>query len=273
MAGFADRALVQLHEPMALATLLTGGVAPPFPHLERLVTEVYDTDGVTLDRITSATVLAVTPMRALAGADRVALTWQQQQPTYTTSDLRGLVERSGCEVWADLYATVRLDAVVAVDPGGIESAVTRAIDHITSLDDFRSRFRYLDLEEFLARRRISTVEELRRSADYLLAEVRLHPVPPFDPQDPANVRSVTLDLALAVLGERDLTAGLQAARRLRAAGAAGPPGPVDAVFGRAARPFAVAVVLPAATGGQPADDAVDALFAAAGVLPLTASPP
>ncbi|MBD8060002.1 hypothetical protein IC607_13590 [Cellulomonas sp. JH27-2] len=274
MGSFADRALAQLHDAGALAALLKGPAAADYPHLRRLVDEVYATDGVELDSITDAVVQTVRPEHALAGADRVALTWSQQQPTYTTADLRGLVERTGDEVWADLYATVLLDVVAAVDPGGIESAVTHAIEHITSLADFRSRFRYLDLDAFLARRRITTVEELRESAEYVLAEVHLKPAPPFDPADPVNARTITLDVALAVREDRDLVAALRAARRLRAAGAAGPPGSADATFGHPSRAFAVAVVLPAATAaGQPDDDAVDALFATAGVLPLFASPP
>lgn len=274
MAQFADRAIAQLHLPGALATLLTGPPAATYPRLARLVDEVYDAEGVDLDRITGATVLSVRPEHPLTGADRVTLTWLQQQPSYVTGDLRGLIQRAGAEVWADLYATVSLDVVAAVDPGGIESAVTHAIENVTSLADFRSRFRYLDLDAYLARRRITTVEELRESAEYVLAEVRLRPAPAFDPADPANAHTVTLDVAVAVLDERDLVAGLRAARRLRAAGAAGPPGSADPTLGRPVRPFAVAVVLPAkVTAGQPSDASVDALYAAAGVLPLFASPP
>jgi hypothetical protein len=274
MAEFADRVLAQLHDTGALTTLLTGPTAATYPRLGRLVDEVYGTDGVDVDRITDATVLSVRPEHPLTGADRVALSWQQQQPTFATADLRGLVERAGAEVWADLYAGVQLDVVTRVDPGGIDLVVTRAIENITSLADFRSRFRYLDLDAFLARRRITTVEELRESAEYVLAEIRLLPAPPFDPTDPVNAHSISLDLAIAVIDERDLVAGLRAARRLRAAGAAGPPGSSDPTLGRPVRPFAVAVVLPAtAAAGQPDDDAVDELYAAAGVLPLFASPP
>jgi hypothetical protein len=274
MAQFVDRALAQLHDAAALTTLLTGPVAATYPHLGRLVDEVYATDGVDVDRITGVTVLGVRPEHPLTGADRLALTWQQQQPGFATADVRGIVERAGAEVWADLYAGVRLDVVTRVDPGGIDSVVTEAIENITSLADFRSRFRYLDLDAFLARRRITTVQELRESAEYVLAEIHLRPAPPFDPADRANAHSITLDLAIAVVEDRDLAAGLRAAQRLRAAGAAGPPGSADPTLGRPVRPFAVAVVLPATTAvGQPGDASVRSLYAAAGVLPLFANPP
>jgi hypothetical protein len=234
---------------------------------------VFDPAGVTIDRIVGATVTNVAPMRALAATDRVELNWQQHQPSFQLADVRGTFTRSGTEVWADLYATLRLDLVAEVDPGGIESAVSSSIGNITSLADFQSRFRFLDLDDFLARMRISTVEELRESAEYVLTEVRLRQLPPFDPTDPANARSVTLDVAVAVREERDLAAGLQAARRLRAAGRTADPGRSDPVFGPALHPYALAVVLPPAAAGDLDDDAVNALFGAAGVLPLTADPP
>jgi hypothetical protein len=273
MATFTDRALVWLHEPAALGELLRGPDAPSYPHLERLVAAVYAPDGVQLDHVAGATVVDVTPMKSLAGTDRLNVTWQQTQPAFELADLRGSLTRAGVEVWADLYASVHLDLVAEIDPGGIESSVSTSIDNITSLADFRSRFRFLDLDDFLARMRISTVEELREAAEYVLTEVRLKPLPPFDPDDPANTGSVTVDVALAVLDQRDLAAGLRAARRLRAAGAGAGAGRSDPVFGVARNPYALAVVLPPAAAGDPDDDAVDALFAAAGVLPLFADPP
>lgn len=273
MATFTDRALVWLLEPGNFGDLLRGAPAPSFPRLERLVSAVFDPAGVTIDRIAGAAVLEVSPMRALTGADRLDLTWQQHQPSFQLSDLRGSLVRTGAEVWADLYATVRLDLVAEIDPGGIESALSTSISDITSLADFQSRFRFLDLDDFLARMRISTVEELRESAEYVLTEVRLRELQPFDPADPANAKSVTVDVAVAVLEERDLAAGLRAARRLRAVDAAADPGRADPAFGPARHPYALAVVLPPAAAGDPADDAVDALFAAAGVLALIADPP
>jgi hypothetical protein len=172
-------------------------------------------------------------------------------------------------------AGVQLDVVVAVDPGGVESALTRAIENITSFDDFASRFRYLDLDSFLAERRITTVQQLRDDAEYLLAEVHFLAPPPFDPTDPANSHSVALDLAVTVVEQLDLGAGLRAARLLQAAGAVAPPASADPLLGPAATPFAVAVVFPAAELGpqQPTAAEVDELFAAAGVLPLFANPP
>lgn len=273
MATFTDRVLVGLGDPAALGALLRGTPAPSYPQLERLVTAVFDPESVRIDRIVGATVLDVTPMRALPGADRLSLTWQQHQPTFQLADLRGTLTRTGSEVWADLFARVQLSLVAEVDPGDIASAVATTLTNITSLADFQSRFRFLDLDDFLVRMHISTVEELRESAEYVLAEVRLRPLPPFDPDDLANVSSVTLDIAVAVLDERDLAAGLRAAMRLRAAGAAADPGRADPVFGPARHPYALAVVLPRAAAGDVDDDAVDALFAAAGVLPLFAEPP
>lgn len=274
MADFVDRALAQLCDAGAFATLLKGAPAPTYPKLERLVNEVYPTDAITLDRITDVAVLSVEPARRLSGTSQIALTWQQQQPSYLTADLRGSYDGAAPEIWADLFARVRLDLVAAVEPGGVESALAHAIENITSLDDFRSRFRYLDLDAFLAQRQVTTVEELRASAEYVLAEVHFRPVPPFDPMAPANRHAVTFDVAVAVLGIRDLAEGLRAAQRLRAAGTRPSSAAPDGIFGTPRRAFALAVVLPAGQApGQPDADAADRLYAAAGVLPLFASPP
>ena len=223
---------------------------PSYPHLERLVTAVFDPTGVTIDRIAGATVLDG-GTDACAGGHRPRSTsrWQQHQPSFQLADLRGTFSRAGARCWADLYATVRLDLVAEVDPGGIESAVTSSIGNITSLADFQSRFRFLDLDDFLARMRISTVEELRESAEYVLTEVRLRQLPPFDPTDPANTRSVTLDVAVAVLDERDLAAAPAGGPAAAGGRRAADPGRADPVLGPARHPFALAVVLPPAVAG------------------------
>ncbi len=273
--GFIDQALLQLHEGAALTTLLKGPGPAPYPHLERLIASVYSSEGATLHSVTDVTVASTTPALLVAGRDRIVGSIVTTQPGYVVNDLRADLTRSGAGPWADLMASVDLHAVVATDSGGVASAVTKAIENITSLDDFASRFRYLDLPAYLAAHRITTVEQLRESAEYILAEVRLRPPPPFDPADPAHLHSVRIELAVVLMDSLDLTAGLRAAHLLRLAGAQGTPGSPDPVLGPAGAPFAVAVVFPASALGpnQPGPAAVDALYARTNVLPLFANPP
>lgn len=234
MAGFLDHVLRQLHSADNLATLLKGtpDSGSDYPRLKRLVTEVYSTtEGNSLVKITDVTVLAVQPMRPLASLESIELTWQQQHPRHMTADLRGCLKRTSGEVWADLYANVKLQTMLSLERGGgPQSAITQTIGNTIRTE--------------------------------------LHLSPPSSAD-----HTVNLDIAFAVIEECDLSAGLRAAQRMRVAGAAEPPRSADPLLGHALRPFAVAVVLPAAPAGQPDPAAVESLFAAAGVLPLFASNP
>lgn len=272
MSGFVDRALLQLHDPAALTTLLTGGAAAPYPRLARLITTLYDTDAATIDHVQAVTVASTEPMVQIAVRTRICGTFTTSQPAHGLSDLRADLT-AGDGPWAHLLAHVSLHVAIEVDPGGIESVVMTSIENITSLADFASRFRYLDLDAFLATHKITTVEQLQEAAQYLLAEVRLKPPPAFDPQSEANAYDVAVPLAITIVEEADLAAGLTAARQLLDAGKNQPPAPASAVLGAAHGAYAVAVVLPAKGPPPPDPAAVDALYAKAGVLPLFADPP
>lgn len=274
MAGFVDRALLQLHEIAALERLLKGSTAGPYPHLERLITSVFDDSTVGIDRIEDVTVLSAEPFVKIPATTAIRGTLTTSQPTYAQSEARAeLTAQNG--PWAHLIARALLRVVIEADAGVIESVAMSSIDNITDLDDFASRFRYIDLPAFLGAHKITTVEQLRESAQYLLAEIRLAQPPPFDPSDPANSYDVELDIAFAICGELDLAAGLVAARQLAAAGTSRAPGPRNDVLGVARHAFAVAVIFPQIPGAgrQPTAAQVDALFAAAGVLPLFVDPP
>lgn len=275
MVGFIDRALLQLHEGTALADLIKGGGAAPYSQCDRLITSVFAAENADLDSVNDVSVLSCTPMRLFQSRDRVAGTLVTTQPAYATSDLRGDIIHPTTGQWASLFATLQLSIVVATDPGGVESAVISSLENITSFADFESRFRYIDLQAFLDAHQITTVEQLREAAQYVLAEMHLKQPPPFDPHDPANTYTIALDLAVVLNEELDLQSGLMAAQLLRAAGESGPPGSASAVLGQAAHPFAVAVVFPqsALGAGQPTPAQIDQLFAKVDLLPLFANPP
>lgn len=273
MAGFVDRALLQLHQPAALEDLLKGSADGPYPHLERLITTVFGETTASIDRIEDISVIDAEPCVQIPAVTRIRGTFTTSQPAYAQSEARGELAVPGGP-WAHLIARTLLRVVIETDDGGIESVVMSSIDNITDLADFASRFRYIDLPAFLNARKITTVEQLRDAAQYLLAEIRLTQPPQFDPNDPTNSYSVEVDVACTVLAELDLAAGLMAARDLMTAGSERAPGPGNPVLGVAQHPFAVAVIFPQAQGqAHPTSAQVDALFAKAGVLPLFANPP
>lgn len=275
MSGFIDRTLLQLHDPAALAAVLKGPGGAPFRHLERLVAAVFDSDSGQVDHIENLSVLQVEPVVLLSARDKVTGTWTASQPAPGLGDLRGELTRAGSGPWVHLMARVSVNVVVEVDGTGVDTVAMSTIEDIQSFADFESRFRYLNLDEFLSTHKITTVEQLRQAGPHLLTEIRLKQPPPFDPRAAANAFDVLLDVAIVVLDELDLAAGLMIVRELWSAGAAQPPGVRSSVLGATARPFAVAVAFPSSAlgAGQPTAAAVDHLYAAAKVLPLFASPP
>ncbi|WP_216698688.1 hypothetical protein [Arthrobacter sp. H41] len=236
---------------------------------------VFDNQSAQVDHIEELTVLEVEPMVLVPGRDRMTGTWTVTQPAPEFGDLRGEVTRTGFGLWAHLMARVMVTAVLQSDGAGIDTVAIGTIEDITSFADFESRFRYIDMDEFLETHRITTLDQLRQSGPYLLADIRLKELPPFDPQDAANAIDVAIDIAIVIQDELDLTAGLVAARQLWNVGAGEPPGVSSAVLGPTSRPFAVAVAFPSSVlgAGQPTAAAIDSLYAAAKVLPLFANPP
>jgi hypothetical protein len=171
--------------------------------------------------------------------------------------------------WVDLLATVQVGTVVEIDPGGVESITMNEIEGFSTLDEFRARFRFFDLEAFMAAHSITTVDELREAYHYLRSDVRLRAPPAFDPQSPANVRDLTVPLAVRIHDHFDAVASLRDAKLVRALAsdvvAARPvPGAGDVIA-----PYAVAVVFPrAALPDGVAETDVHDVFARERVLSL-----
>ena len=69
----------------------------------------------------------------------------------------------------------------------------------------------------MAQHHISTVDELKEAYHYLITEIRLRTPAVFDPNDPANQRHFTLDIALLIRDSLDLRALLQDAKLAQAA--------------------------------------------------------
>jgi hypothetical protein len=196
--------------------------------------------------------------------------WSQTVPSYTRADLVQDVPSVTEPLWVDLLAELAVTVVTEVDPRGAESVLARAFDDFATLDEFRARFTFIDLDAFMAEHRISTVEELREAFDYIVTEVKLRTPPPFDPADPANTHTIPVTLAALAVDPFDLAGGLRAARLTRAAAkdliGPAPAGlPVEPVAA-----YATAVVFAAAglPDGGPAADEVERLYARESVAAL-----
>lgn len=199
MTAFMDRTLIDLAVPANLAALLN---VPA--RLSGLLAAVYDFPFGRVHDIKNLRVVAVERARPLFMPERTLGKWLRTLPSHEHTDIQYETVKLDNPVWIDLNASVMMDLILELDPGEIESVVTKGIDDIVSLEDFRSRFRFLDLDDFLARHRISTVEELREASHYLLTEIHVKAPAAFDPDDPANSHAYCLDVGLLIRDTLDI---------------------------------------------------------------------
>jgi hypothetical protein len=275
VADFVDRALLRFADPAGLQTLIAPGPGVPLAPLQMLLGSTYDLSQVRIDQITGVTVTDIRLQVPLYPVDRHRGTWTRAQPAYLSTDVSIDTRSSTDPVWVDLLARIRLHTVTEVDPGGIEFALTRGLDDFTTLDEFRNQFRFFDLEDFMARHRLSTVEDLREAFEYLVSEIHLRKPGPFDPNDPANAHDVEFDLALLVRNDIDLAGLLRTAATVRAIADQTRVAPKDALLGMPESALAVAAILDetAVTGAGITTAAISQLLAREQVLSLVASPP
>jgi hypothetical protein len=153
--------------------------------------------------------------RPLFWPRRTSGTWTQTIPSHARTDVLSEGEERCEPVWVDMTVETRVNVVLEIDAGEVESIMTKEISGFSTLDEFRSHFRVFDLDAFMAEHGISTVEELRTRFHYLLTEIRGRPPRPFNPNDPANRHRFSLRLAILIRDDRDLAAGLRTAKLAR----------------------------------------------------------
>lgn len=274
MSAFSDRMLLQLSATGGLTTALSPAGSPPPARLRTVVDAVYDLPHARIDRLAGVTVRDLVLQRPLFPVQHHVGTWTGVVPSYSRSDVS--IDRTSrvAPVWIDLLATVVLRAVVEVDAGAVESVRSEEVEGFATLEEFRSRFRFIDLDDFMARHGLSTVEDLREAHGYLLTEVRLRAPPVFDPDDPANGYDIDVTLAVLVRDQLDLTAALRDAKLVRALARDVVCAPTRAAVGEVVEPYALAVVFPRAAlvPQGPTEAAVHDLFAREGVLSLFVDP-
>jgi hypothetical protein len=274
MGLFVDRVVLQLSDPARLLQVLTpaGDTAPT--RIRRLVDAVYAFPFATLHDVLAVTVSRVEAEHPFFPPQRVNGTWTQTIPSHRLTDVA--YERTSAlqALWVDLAAELQMKLVLEVDAGEITSVLTHEVTDFNTLDEFRARFPFLDVNGLLARYNITTVEELRAHYHFLLSEIRLHPPGPFDPTDPANQFPFSLRVAALVRDDLDVRGALREAKQLRAALEQTTAYRRDLGPAEARTPFAPLVILPeAALAGLPfTAETLSALFGAEGILVLFLTP-
>jgi hypothetical protein len=227
MTVFGDRALRELSDPDALGALLLPAGDAAGTRVRTMLAATYDLSAARIDQVSAAHVRMVSLQRPLFPVGRQEGTWSQLVPSFTRTELTLTMPAPVDPLWIDLLARIDVTVVTEVDPSGAEAVLSKAFDDFATLEEFRARFTFFDLDAFLAEHHISTVEELRDAFDYVVTEIRLRTSPAFDPDDPANRHTLPVTLAAVIVDPFDLTAGLRATRLVREA-AKGLNGPAPA---------------------------------------------
>lgn len=268
MSSFVDRLLVQFGDPAQVAQVLAPPGDAAKARLRALLDAVYDQPFAVVHDVRDLQVRRTEFQRPVAPPRRRRGTWTQTSPSYARTEVSTDELAPGATAWIDVVAEVDVSLLLELDPGEVESIFVGAIEGFQTLDEFKARFQFLDLDAFLERLGITTVEELKARYQTLLAEVRLKPPAPFDPNDPANLRRYPLRVAILIREALDVAALLREAKLLRAAleGSVAFRAEFDAAEVRS--PYALLIVLPEASlAGQPwTADALGAFFAAERVV-------
>jgi hypothetical protein len=209
------------------------------------------------------------PVRVVTG------NWTQTLPANSRTEVQYEAVDGAALCWVEVTAELSVTAVLAIDPGDVESVQFSDLGAFATLDEFRAKFRYFDLDAFMAEHGLHTVEDLRRAFAYLRGEVKLRPVATFDPQDPANQRRYRFRLAVLVRDQVDVAAALRDVRTVLAAAERTVPYRRDVDDAAEARaPWAPLLVFSAAgvPPGGPTQDQLTQFFASQRVLAIFQTP-
>lgn len=269
MSTFVDRQLVRLRDPAQLAELVDPPGDTGHARIRALLAAMYTMDFADVRAVSDVRVRRAEFQRPVFVPRRTAGTWFRTTPVYTRTELA--LERHDplAPIWVDVSAEIDLSLLLEIGGGEVESIVTREITGVTSLEDFRSRFRFLDLDAFLRQHGITTVEELREAAHYLRTEIHLRARGPFDPNDPANLHHYELRLAILIRDTLDLATALRDAKLTRSA-VENAIVTKDPEHAEIRTPYAPVLLLPSAVvpGAPLTQTALESFFAAEGVLAL-----
>ena len=268
MSLFVDQLLLRLSDPAQLTQLLAPVGDTSHVRLRTLLSAVYELPFATIHDVRDVQIRRTVFQQPLFPPQYERGTWTQTTPDYTRTDVVHEVIDWQKPVWLDIFADVGLTLVVEVDSGAVESILTREVTGFNTLDEFRSRFRFIDLDAFMARHGLSTVEELREAFHYLITEVRLRALTPFDPTDPSTQHRYGLNVAILIRETVDVTAALRDAKLARTAVEHSLTYRREVDVAEVRTPYAPMVIFPedALDGPLFTAEALQTFFAAEGIL-------
>jgi hypothetical protein len=212
MGGYVDRMMMVLRDPAELVELVSPAADTQGRLIKSLLSAAYDFPSAVVRTVTEVTVLSFTCQRPVFAPVSTTGTWVATTPAYARTDVGYEISDLTQPQWLDVAAELSVSTELEVDGGALDSVRVGGIGDFTTLDEFRAKFRYFDLEAFMAAHHLSTVDDLRRAFSYVRAEIQLKTPPAFEPGDPANQRRFPLRLAILLREVVDLSAVLRDAR-------------------------------------------------------------
>jgi hypothetical protein len=212
VSAFVDKVLLELHDPVKMKTLVAPPADATFDRIKALFAAVYELPAASLASVKSVQVVGSEFERPIFVPERRTGTWTKTIPGHERTDVVYESTNGTKPQWVDVVANLRVTVVLNADPGELDTITTQSIDDFTTLAQFKAKFRFFDLDAFMAEHGITTAAELKRLAHFLLAEVKLKAPPAFDPNDPANERRFDLQLAILVRDTVDVAEALRDAK-------------------------------------------------------------
>jgi hypothetical protein len=268
LSEFGDATLLALSDDTELLRVLDPPDDASHARVRALVGAMYDMPYAEIHEVEAVTVRRSELARPAFPPRENQGDLTRTTPAYVRTDFRFEEIDRLSPFWIDLAAELDVTLVVEFDPGEVESIMARPVDDFTTLAQFRAHFAFIDLDDFMARHGLTTVEELRDAFDYLKLEVRTRAPAAFDPGDEANRITFRLNVALLFRDALEVGDALRAAKLARAVLERTVTAPRDTDQLSTRRAFVPVVVFPASvvTDASVTEAQVQALFAHEGVM-------
>lgn len=152
VSTFIDAMLVRLTQPDGLLRLLLPESDPGKQRIRALFAEVYHLPFAAVRDVLDVRVITSASQQPVFGARRANGSWLQTLPTTSRGDFQlGGHDRE--PRWIDLSAEVQVSLALEIDSGEVESFRLTEIGEFTTLEEFRQKFRFFDLDARRAGRR------------------------------------------------------------------------------------------------------------------------
>jgi hypothetical protein len=221
MTAFADQLMIRYLNSAHVDLLLVPQGDTTRQRAQTLLASVYQPRLLTVQSLDSITVTAKSFQVPVVEPMPVNGTWEkitpQSERSFISFDLPAIAETD----WIDMALETRVSARVSATSAPLDTVTSEDVSEL-SQQDFLAKFEFLDLAALMAAAKVSTYEALQ--ADFpRLYHLHYAAPPPFNPNDPAAVRTYKLRVSVLFFSALDLQAALrQMAQSSRAVDAVWP---------------------------------------------------